>query len=257
MDETIMKADGNRMRQLQAFLASAERIVGFTGAGISTECGIPDYRSPGGLWQRFQPVDFSDFMRSSDMRLTAWRRWLHIHDAVSRARPGRGHRALVELARRGKLTHVITQNVDNLHQDSGLSSDQVIELHGNGTYATCLECGKRHEISWARDFIERHEKPPACLDCGGIVKTATISFGQAMPEEAMAKAHGVIEACDLFLAVGSSLVVYPAAGLPLLAKRWGARLIIINREPTDLDGEADLVFHDDIGDTLERLTASA
>jgi NAD-dependent deacetylase len=249
-----MKAEVQGMRQLEAMVAAAQRIVGFTGAGISTECGIPDFRSPGGLWTKFQPVEFSDFMRSSAMRLTAWRRWLEIHGAVAQARPGRGHRALLELARRGKLTHVITQNVDNLHQNSGLTPDQVIELHGNGTYARCLECGNRHEIPWVRSFIEEHDRPPACVACGGIVKAATISFGQAMPEAAMAKAHGVIEACDLFLAVGSSLVVYPAAGLPLLAKRWGARLAIINREATDIDSDADLVIHADIGDTLEQLT---
>jgi NAD-dependent deacetylase len=252
-----MKADEHGVRQLKAFVASAKRIVGFTGAGISTECGIPDFRSPGGLWTRYPPVRFSDFMHSSDMRLTAWRRYFHIHDAVSRARPGRGHRALSELARRGRLTHVITQNIDNLHQDSGLSPDRVIELHGNGTYAKCLDCGKRHEISWARSFIEEHARPPACVACDGIVKTATISFGQAMPEAEMTRAHGVIEACDLFLAVGSSLVVYPAAGLPILAKRCSARLVIINREATDLDGEADLVIRDDIGDTLEPFIAGA
>ena len=155
----------------------------------------------------------------------------------TRRSAGRGPAAaiarLFELARQGKLTHVITQNIDNLHQDSGLAPDQVIELHGNGTYAKCLECGRRHEISWARAFVAEHERAPACVSCGGIVKTATISFGQAMPEEEMARAHGVTETCDLFLALGSSLVVYPAAGLPFLAKRWGARLVIINREPTD------------------------
>ncbi len=153
-----MKADAPGRRQLLALVAAARRIVGFTGAGISTECGIPDFRSPGGLWSKYQPIEFSDFMRSAEMRLAAWRRYLHIHDAVSGARPGRGHRALFELARRGKLTHVITQNIDNLHQDSGLAPDQVIELHGNGTYAKCLECGKRHEISWARAFVAEHER---------------------------------------------------------------------------------------------------
>ncbi len=252
-----MKADTPGRRQLLALVGAAQRIVGFTGAGISTECGIPDFRSPGGLWSKYQPIEFSEFMRSAEMRLTAWRRYFHIHDAVSQARPGRGHRALFELAQRGKLTHVITQNIDNLHQDSGLAPDQVIELHGNGTYAKCLECGKRHEISWARSFVEEHERSPACTSCGGIVKTATISFGQAMPEEEMARAHGVTEACDLFLALGSSLVVYPAAGLPILAKRWGARLVVINRERTDVDADADLVIHDDIGNTLEPFIAGA
>jgi NAD-dependent deacetylase len=248
-----MKADATHMRQLKAMVASAERIVAFTGAGISTECGIPDFRSPGGIWSRYRPVEFADFMGSADMRLLAWRRWLSIHEAVSRARPGRGHRALFELSHRGKLTHVITQNVDNLHQESGLSAEQVIELHGNGTYARCLECAERHEIAWARSFIDAQGRAPSCRVCGGIVKTATISFGQPMPEGAMARAHGVIEACDLLLAVGSSLVVYPAAGLPMLAKRWGKRLIILNREATDLDGVADLVLNRDIGDTLAEL----
>ncbi|MDP9136785.1 MAG: Sir2 family NAD-dependent protein deacetylase [Pseudomonadota bacterium] len=247
-----MKARERGLSQLEAMVTAATRIVGFTGAGISTECGIPDFRSPGGVWSKFQPVEFSDFMRSPDMRLTAWRRYFHIHDAVSRARPGRGHRALFELAQRGKLSHVVTQNIDNLHQDSGLAPDQVIELHGNGTYAKCLACGQRHEISWARSFIAEHARPPACLACDGIVKTATISFGQAMPEAEMARAHGAIEACDLLMAIGSSLIVYPAAGLPLLAKRWGAQLVIINREATDLDDRADLVVHADIGETLQH-----
>jgi NAD-dependent deacetylase len=165
--------------------------------------------------------------------------------------PGRGHRALARLAEQGRLSHVITQNIDGLHQASGLAPEQVIELHGNGTYAHCLDCGRRHELDWVAGELDARPGAPHCLGCGGIVKTATISFGQAMPLDEMQRAEQATLACDLFLAIGSSLVVYPAAGFPMVAKRNGARLVIVNREPTELDGFADLVVHQDIGDVLE------
>ena len=232
----------------------ARRIVAFTGAGISTECGIPDFRSPGGIWTKNSPIEFSDFMASAEMRKEAWTRKFRLDAEFASARPGRGHKALAHLIGSGRASHIITQNIDNLHQMSGVPAEQVIELHGNGTYARCLECGERHELDWVRGIFEGSGSPPDCPDCGGLVKSATISFGQAMPEHEMLRAEAATLNCDLFLAIGSSLVVFPAAGFPLKAKQNGARLVIINREETELDPYADLVLHEDIGTVLEPLT---
>jgi NAD-dependent deacetylase len=245
-----MNGAANEIDKLAGLVARAERLVAFTGAGISTECGIPDFRSPGGLWSRYKPIEFSEFLASPETRLEAWRRYFRLYDEVRGAKPGRGHRAVAHWVKTGKAHHVITQNIDNLHQESGIPKEKVIELHGNGTFARCLACGERHELDWAREEMERFVRAPSCRLCNGIVKTATISFGQPMPEAVMAEAHGAAEACDLFLAIGSSLRVYPAATLPLLARRWGARLVIINNEPTDFDEMADLVINRDIGETL-------
>lgn len=173
----------------------------------------------------------------------------------STARPGCGHLALASLHRSGKIPAVITQNIDNLHQASGFAADKVVELHGNTTYATCLDCNRRYELAWVKVRFEANGRAPDCEDCGGYIKTATISFGQAMPEDAMRRAEALSGACDLFLAIGSSLVVWPAAGFPLLAKRSGARLVVLNREPTDFDDMADLVIRADIGETLKPFIA--
>ncbi len=227
----------------------------FTGAGISTESGIPDFRSPGGVWSRMKPIYFQDFVASEGKRREAWTRTFSGAAGWTGAKPNSGHAAIAQLVRRGKIGAVITQNVDNLHQDSGVAPESVIELHGNASYATCLACGLRHELETLRaPFMERGEIP-VCRDCGGIVKTATISFGQPMPPGPMARAEAATLACDLFLVLGSSLVVFPAAGFPLLAKRNGARLAIINREATDQDPFADLVLHEEIGATLAAVVA--
>lgn len=247
-----MQPPANEIAKLASLIGDADRIVAFTGAGISTECGIPDFRSPGGLWTRYRPIEFSEFLASAETRLEAWRRYFRLYDQVKGARPGRGHMAIAELVRSGKASHVITQNIDNLHLESGVPAEQILELHGNGTFARCLSCGLRHELDWARSEVEQHNRAPQCTACRGMVKTATVSFGQPMPEGVMAEAHAATEACDLFLAVGSSLTVYPAATLPMLAQRWGARLAIVNNEPTDFDAIADLVIHWDVGDTLAR-----
>jgi NAD-dependent deacetylase len=241
----------SRIARLRELVDAANVIVPFTGAGISTECGIPDFRSPGGLWTKYQPIPFDQFMKSPAMRSESWRRRFAMEEQFSTARPGCGHLALVSLHRLGKIPAVITQNIDNLHQASGFASDKVVELHGNTTYATCLDCSRRYELAWVKERFEADGNAPDCNDCGGYIKTATISFGQAMPEAAMRRAEVLCAACDLFLAIGSSLVVWPAAGLPLLAKRSGARLVIINREPTDFDNVADFVIRSDIGRTLE------
>jgi NAD-dependent deacetylase len=237
---------------LEELVENSRRAVAFTGAGISTECGIPDFRSPGGLWTKNQPIEFSDFVARKEMRDEAWRRKFAMEDAFRNAKPGRGHLALASLLQRGKLAAVITQNIDNLHQVSGIPAAKVIELHGNGSYATCLDCGTRYELDWVKDRFEKSlGSAPDCADCGGPVKSATISFGQSMPEEPMRQAEIEMMAADLFMAIGSSLVVWPAAGFPLRAKRNGARLVILNREQTDLDDIADLVVRQDIGDVLE------
>src|SRR3984893_2551457 len=237
--------------ELQALVQAAKVVLPFTGAGISTECGIPDFRSPGGLWTRNRPIPFDQFLASSEVRAETWRRRSAMEREFAAAKPGRGHLALASLYRAGKAPAVITQNIDNLHQSSGILAEHVIELHGNTSYASCLDCGKRYELAWVRQrFTDARERAPDCPDCGGHIKTATISFGQAMPEREMRRAARLTLDCDLFLAVGSSLVVWPAAGFPLLAKRNGARLVIINREATEFDEIADVVIHQDIGTVL-------
>jgi NAD-dependent deacetylase len=194
-------------------------------------------------------------MASRDMRDEAWRRRFAMEDYFARARPTRGHLALAALYRAGRAPGVITQNIDNLHQASGIAHEDVIELHGNTTYATCLDCGRRYELAEVRADFEAGGRAPDC-GCGGYIKTATVSFGQAMPEVAMARAQRLAGDCDLFLAIGSSLVVWPAAGFPMQAKRAGARLVIVNREATELDSAADLVIRTDIGDALAPFVAS-
>jgi NAD-dependent deacetylase len=235
---------------LAEMIRAARRVVVFTGAGVSTESGIPDFRSPGGVWSKMKPIYFQDFVADEDLRREAWRRVFSGSAGWTGRAPNAGHYAVARLVAQGKASAVITQNVDNLHQDSGVPADQVIELHGNASYAKCLECGLRHEFDELRPaFVERGEIP-RCRDCGGIVKSATISFGQSMPEEPMRRAQDETLSCDLFLVLGSSLVVYPAAGFPLMAKQAGARLVIVNREPTEQDPVADLVIHDEIGPVM-------
>jgi NAD-dependent deacetylase len=240
------------IENLSALIADAKHVVACTGAGISTECGIPDFRSPGGLWTQNRPIPFDEFLASRDARNEAWRRKFVLEEKFQMARPGRGHRALARLSATGKLAAIITQNIDNLHQLSGVPDRQIVELHGNGSYATCLDCAERYELDWVKErFTASGGIAPDCAACSGPVKSATISFGQAMPGQQMRLAERATLSADLFLVIGSSLVVWPAAGFPVMAKRNGARFVIINRESTDQDRFADLVVHDDIGDTLE------
>ena len=242
--------------RLRALVDEARVIVPFTGAGISTECGIPDFRSPGGIWTKMRPIDFSDFLASREARDECWRRRFAMQDQFGGAKPGRGHRALASLYRSGKSPGVVTQNIDNLHQASGIAAEHVVELHGNTTYATCLDCATRYELPWVRQFFEASGRAPSCPSCGGHIKTATVSFGQAMPEREMQRAEDMTRAADLFIAIGSSLVVWPAAGFPVMAKRNGASLVIINRDPTEFDDIADLVVRHDIGEVLEPFIAA-
>jgi len=241
-----------KVDELQRMIAAAGNIVAFTGAGISTESGIPDFRSPGGIWTRYRPIEFGEFLASAEARRESWRRKFATQATLDKATPNAGHRALSRLVELGKMPAIITQNIDGLHQASGVPDDKVIELHGNTTYAVCLDCRRRHELGWVKEIFADNERLPECVACGGTIKTATISFGQAMPEAEMARAHAATLAADLFIVLGSSLVVYPAAGFPMLAKRNGARLVIVNREPTEQDELADLVINAEIGATMSR-----
>jgi NAD-dependent deacetylase len=236
--------------ELTALLRGARRAVVFTGAGISTESGIPDFRSPGGIWTRMMPIDFADYVADPEARRESWRRRFEMEETWNQVRPNDGHRAVAELVARGIVAHIITQNIDALHQAAGVAEERVIELHGNTTYAKCLDCERRMEIAAIRAHFEAQGEAPDCPACGGIVKTATISFGQAMPAGEMARAEAAVAACDLCLVAGSSLQVYPAAAFPLKAKRNGALLAILNREATPQDPYADLVIHGEIGPIL-------
>jgi NAD-dependent deacetylase len=245
-----MDQSSDAVDRLRSMIERSRRAVVFTGAGISTESGIPDFRSPGGIWTKYQPIDFQDFVASEEARRESWQRKFATRETVDNAEPNRGHLAVAELVRRGTVSAVITQNIDGLHQKSGVPDDKVIELHGNSTYASCLECGARYGLEPIEKAFVDAGTLPICEACGGMVKTATISFGQPMPEEEMRRAQEEALQCDLFLGIGSSLVVYPAAAIPVLAKQNGADLVIINRDPTDIDSYADLVLNVEIGPTL-------
>ena len=242
------------LERLRTFVENARGAVVFTGAGISTESGIPDFRSPGGMWSRRRPVDFRDFVASESARREAWSQRVESHRTMAHAEPNHGHRAVASLVHRGIVTAVITQNIDGLHQKAGVPDARVVELHGNSTYAKCIECAAPYPLEPILDAFESDGTLPECDRCGGHVKTATISFGQAMPEAAMRRAEAATTECDLFLAIGSSLVVYPAAGFPIHARGLGATLVILNRDPTELDELADLVLHREIGPTLGAIT---
>ena len=240
------------VERLGRILAESKRALMFTGAGISTESGIPDFRGPNGLWKKMKPVDFEDFIASEEVRQRAWQQWFERGGDLLKAEPNAGHFAVAGLVERGIVSAVITQNVDDLHQASGIPGERVIELHGNATYARCLDCWRRIEMAAVEAEYREAGNVGPCTACGGIVKSATISFGQAMPEEPMARAQEETAACDLFIVLGSSLMVYPAAGFPAMAYEAGKRLVIINEQETDLDPVADLVIHAGIGATLTQ-----
>ena len=236
----------------QNILSESSNTVVFTGAGISTESGIPDFRSPTGIWTKNKPIEFKDFLSSEEIRVEFWKRKFTVDLTISKAKPNAGHMIISELNHIGKVSKIITQNIDNLHQISGVPEENVIELHGNTTFAKCLDCDLRYELNSIKKLFEQTNKPPYCKNCSGIIKTATISFGQSMPKEEMLKAEKASLSCDLFIAIGSSLQVYPAASFPLVAKKNGSKLVILNREGTDLDKYADLVIHDEIGEFLSK-----
>ena len=233
--------------ELIKYIEGAYNIVIFTGAGISTESGIPDFRGPQGIWKTTTPIYFQDFVDSEDVRRDSWQRKFSNKDIIKKAEPNIGHIKVAEIINNHESAHLITQNVDNLHQDAGVPQSKITEIHGNATYASCLSCDLRHELEPIKKAFLNEGTIPSCKDCGGLVKQATISFGQTMPEEGMRIAQMKIVKCDLFLTIGTSLVVYPVAGFPKLAKEIGAKLVIVNNEATDYDSIADLVIHEQIG----------
>ena len=239
--------------QAQSRIAQSQRIVGFSGAGISTESGIPDFRSPNGVWATNRIVYFHEFLQDREARVEAWRQKSLIWPAMRDAVPNAGHLAFADLERRGMLSAMITQNIEGLHQRAGNSPEKVIELHGTMVAAECLSCYDRIPMDEAMARVAEGDAAPACEKCGGMLKPATVSFGQSMPAMEMEMAAVVSQECEVFIAVGSSLQVYPAASFPELAKQSGATLIIINRTETPLDDIADLVIREEIGQALPRL----
>jgi NAD-dependent deacetylase len=231
----------------------SQRIVVFTGAGVSTESGIPDFRSPGGIWERFDPEEFTyqKFLTSPESRRLFWQ--LFRDKTFISARPNPAHNAIAELERMGKLDCVITQNIDNLHQEAGNSPERVIELHGTMKYCKCLDCGKRFPREEIETMLDQGMETPRCNECNGLVKSATIAFGEAMPARETAEAQRRSTECDLFITIGSSLVVYPAAYMPRYALQSGARLIIINLDETHLDSQAEVVIRARAGDAMSRI----
>ena len=242
-------------KQAAEWILQSQRLVVFTGAGLSTESGIPDFRSPGGVWSRYNPADFDfqNFLASEASREKYWQMATEMYASIREARPNPAHLAIYELDRLGKLEVVITQNIDGLHEKAGHGADKIIELHGTALHVSCLNCGKRYNRDEIQERIKQGIKAPACDDCRGPLKPATISFGQAMPERETREAYRRFAASDLFIVIGSSLVVQPAASLPLAAKRGGARLVIINRDPTPYDDLADLVLHGQAGQILPAI----
>ncbi len=240
--------------KLQELIKKSKRLVFFTGAGVSTNSGIPDFRGPQGVWKTSTPIYFQDFISSKEKRLESWKRKFSNELSIDSAKPNEGHFKIAEIMKVKVQSHLITQNVDNLHQDSGIRDMQITELHGNATYAKCLDCSQKYDLNILKKEFQRTKEPPVCKECTGLIKTATISFGQAMPQIEMQIAQRVSMKCDLFICLGSSLAVFPAADLPLLAKETGAKLVIINNEPTQMDHLADIVINEDISEILSRIT---
>jgi NAD-dependent deacetylase len=229
-----------------------DEIVVFTGAGISTESGIPDFRSPGGIWTRYRPVTFQEYMGSEAARIEAWKRRLESWEQYKNAKPNVGHYFVHSLDAKAKLIGLITQNVDGLHREAGLPDEKIIELHGSNSKVICIECSQSYDPGEIIKRLVGDFASPKCNACGGILKSATISFGQAMPEQALRQAQQWTEQAKVFVVMGSSLQVQPAASFPVMAKRTGALLAIINREPGPLDEIADFVHHGAIGEFCGR-----
>ena len=232
---------------------SARRVVGFTGAGLSTESGIPDYRSKGGIWERYQPVYFQEFLADEEKRRTYWERHLATWPAIRDARPNKGHAFFVSLARAGRLAGVVTQNIDGLHEQSGIPAELLVNLHGSARTVVCLQCAARYpseEIAAAADLSRAI---PACAGCGGLLKPDTVSFGQPLRPGDIVRAGRMAAGCDLLIAMGSTLIVSPASEIPLAAKRSGAKLAIVTLSETPLDDEADIVLNVKIGELMDAL----
>lgn len=234
-------------------LGRADDVVVLTGAGLSTESGIPDFRSPGGIWSRMAPIEYDAFCTSEDARLEDWRRRFEMAALFAAAEPNAAHRAIARLAADGPVSTVITQNIDGLHTRAGTPDDALIEIHGTAAHAHCLDCRQRVEIAEARALLERTGAAPRCPACGGFVKAAVVSFGEAMPQKKLYRAQMAAAECDLMIAAGTSLVVYPVAALPLMARAAGARLIIMSHAPTEQDDEAVVVIRSSLAATFDAL----
>jgi NAD-dependent deacetylase len=246
------------MQDVRGWIDAAQRIVALTGAGISTDSGIPDFRGPQGVWTRNPKAeklsDIRYYMSDPEVRRLSWQS--RLDNPAWSAQPNAGHRALVELERRGKLHALITQNIDELHQRAGNSPEKVIEVHGTMRQVVCMSCGERAPMEKALARVRAGEADPPCRSCGGILKSATISFGQQLVPEVIDRAMQAAGEADVLLAVGTSLQVYPIAGAVPLAKRAGARVVIVNAEPTPMDDLADAVFNDSISAVLPSLCLS-
>ena len=239
---------------LNDLISQSEILVFFTGAGISTNSGIPDFRGPKGIWKTTQPIYFQDFVNSEEKRIESWERKFSNELNINKAKPNQGHQKIAEIMKKKGSSHLITQNVDNLHQESGVDDNQITELHGNATYAKCLDCQLKYDLTELKESFLENKEPPLCNECNGLIKTATISFGQAMPEKEMVIAQKKSISCDLFICIGTSLAVFPAADLPILAKETGSKLVIINNEPTQMDHIADLVVNRDISEVFSEIS---
>ena len=248
-----MAEEAGTMHHLTAAVTQAERVLAFTGAGMSTASGIPDFRGPQGTWKQRRPVVFQDFLASEHARREHWRYKADGHRDFARARPNAGHRSLVALERLGKLDTLVTQNVDGLHQDAGHDPARVVELHGTNRAAECLSCGERSAPEPALEEFEATGDCPRCRSCGGVLKTATVSFGQPMPQAELQRALDAARRADLVLAIGSTLGVHPAAGVPLAAAAAGARYAIINRGQTAHDRIADMRLEGEVTQLLPGL----
>jgi NAD-dependent deacetylase len=241
----------DKLIEFGKLVRAAERGVAFTGAGISTESGIPDFRGPNGVWNTETPVYYQDFMTDRAARVRAWQRGVRMFHRCKAAEPNDGHLVITELQRRGHIAAVVTQNIDGLHHDAG--NVNVIELHGTNRYAACQHCGEEWPTSAIVERVEKGDEAPDCDACGGPIKARTISFGQSMPEKEMRLATEATLKADLYVSIGSSLVVEPAASFPRIAKQSGASLVIVNAQPTPLDDLADLVIREPIGKTMRNL----
>jgi NAD-dependent deacetylase len=245
----------DKLIKIAQWMVTSKKVIVFSGAGLSTESGIPDFRSPGGVWDRYNPEDFyfQNFLVSETSREKYWQMATEMYESIKPAQPNLSHLAIAELEKLGKLDCVITQNIDGLHFKAGNSEEKVLQLHGTAIFVSCLSCGKRYDRDEIQERIKKGQKAPRCDNCVGLLKPATISFGQSMPEKETQEAYHRSSLCDLFIAIGSSLVVQPAASMPLVAKRNGARLVIINRDPTPYDDMADLVIHAQAGPTMASI----
>ena len=236
---------------------NTRKILVFTGAGLSTEAGIPDFRSPGGIWDKYDPSEFyfDRFMSDEKARETYWKMSQELYKTMKDARPGEAHLPIKTLEDQGRLLAIVTQNIDHMHHKAGNSPEKIIEIHGTAFSVSCMNCRKKYGRDEIEERIDSGIRVPYCDDCNGILKPDTISFGQAMPEDKMAQAAMHARACELCIVMGSSLVVYPAASIPVVAVQSGARLIIVNLDETPLDNQADLIIHRPISEVLAKMIA--